>query len=541
MSFPLGAAAAENPSAVIFQAFQEEMDRSLKSLKTDNFPAPYFINYQIRHHHHIEVSGSFGALLNSLGTEKRTLFVDVRVGNPGFDSSTPGSHRHNVKQFIPLDNDLKSLKRAIWYETDLRYKQAVMNLLRKKGRKFSGVEQYGLPNLSKGNPPVKRIEKIPPMSADISKWQNLVRTVSGRFNNSPEIEKSNVRIILDRAVRYYMDSEKNEVQDIYQVYKILIEAWTKSDSGVQIHDEESFYFSNPERFPSRDEMIQKADGLIQEIIALKKAPKMEPYVGPAIFSPEAAAILFHEAVGHRLEGDRLRHVNDGKTFIQKLGKRILPPFITVMDNPRLKNLNGQDLLGYYLIDDQGQPSEEVRLIEQGVLKNFLLSRSPILKFKKSNGHGRSDGIKFPIARMGNLIVTSEKRLSLPALNQKLIEEVKKRNKPYGLIIKEMISGETQTDKRDFQVFKGKPLFLYKVYPDGREELARGVEFVGTPLSMISHIIATGDDTQVTNGFCIAESGALPVSSITPSILLSEVELQTSHGLNLRKPILPPPR
>lgn len=541
MVFPAWGNASDNSAEVIFRAFQEEMDRSLKELKTEDFPQPYFINYQIRHNHRIEVSGSFGALLDSLGKENRRLFVDIRIGSPKFDSSTPGSHKANVKQLIPLDNNLHSLKRALWYETDIRYKQAVMNLLRKKGRKFSGVEKYQLENLSRGNAPVVHMEPVPELEANISEWQNLVRKVSGYFTKYPKIEKSSVKVILDRSVRYYLDSEGNKIQDGYRTYRVLMETWIKTDLGIQIHDEETIYFSSLQQFPSEEELIQKADRLIQETIKLEKAKKMAPYVGPAIFSPEAAAVLFHEAIGHRLEGDRLRMVSDGKTFVQKIGKPILPSFISIVDDPQMKTSEGVALLGHYNYDDQGQKSEKVVLIDNGVLKNFLLSRTPVPGFNKSNGHGRSDGVRFPVSRMGNFAVSSSKRLTGEQLKQRLIEEVKKQKKPFGLIIKKMISGETLTNNSDFQVFKGKPLFVYKVYPeDGREELVRGVEFVGTPLTMISRILTAGDDLTVTNGYCVAESGALPVSSIAPSVLLSEVEMQTSHEMNLRKPILAPP-
>ena len=258
-------------------------------------------------------------------------------------------------------------------------------------------------------------------------------------------------------------------------------------------------------------------------------------------SPDAAAVLIHEAVGHRLEGDRLRTASDGKTFIKKIGKKILPSFLTIVDNPQIKQWNGIDLVGHYLYDDEGQKGDKVVLIDHGVLKSFLLSRAPVLKGERTNGHARSDGVKAPMSRMANVIVQSEIKFSPEKMKRLLIEQIRLQNKPYGLLIKKISGGETQTRAANFQVFKGKPVHIYKVYPeDGREELVRGVEFVGTPLSMIGKVIATGDDNTVINGFCGAESGLIPVTSITPSFLLSEVELQTSHDQPLRRPILPPP-
>lgn len=538
--FPLNSGAVENSSQVIFQAMEEEMNRSLNELRIDVFDTPYFIRYQIRHHDHVEIIGSFGALIKSSSDQKQTLFVEVRVGDPEFDSSMPGSHRHSVEQLMPLDNDLDALKRAIWHETDLRYKQAIINFLRKKGRLVSGVEDYALADFTLGQVPVVQINPVLELQVKFPEWERLVREVSAGFKKVPEIEKSRVTVFADRYIRYYLDSEGNKIRETTLNYGVSLEAWTKTESGDRIQDEETLFFTNPEKLPSSQELSGKVDQLLAGILNLRKAPKMHPYVGPALFSPDATAILFHESIGHRLEGDRLRLAHDGKTFVKKIGKRILPSFISLIDDPGMRKFKGEDLLGSYLFDDEGQRGEKVVLVDRGVLKNFLLSRNPAPGFSKTNGHARSDGVKSPVARMSNVIVLSNHKVEPEQLKQRLIEEIKKQNKPFGIMIKKMTSGETLTNSSDFQVFKGKPLYTYKVYPDGREELVRGVEFVGTPLSMINKIILVGNDDKVLNAFCGAESGFIPVTTIAPSSLLSEVELQSSRGIRLRRPILPPP-
>ncbi len=525
---------------VIFQAMEEEMDRSLNQLKVDVFDPPYYINYQIRHHDHAEVAASFGALIRSFSSPTRTLFVDVRVGNEQFDSSMPNSHKYHIEQFVPIENDLDGLKRALWYETDLRYKQAIVNYLKKKGRFISGVDNHTLSDFSKGKSQQIRLDNIPDWSLPINLLQELVRNVSHRFRKAPDIEKSQVKFIADRYIRYFYDSDRNKILEANIHYAIIIEAWTKTEEGSQIHDQITFYFSTMDQLPSKSKLEQGADELIISLKKLKLAHRMDPYVGPAIFSSDATAVLFHEAIGHRLEGDRLRNKKDGKTFLKKIGKQILPDFITIKDDPTLKKFKGKPLLGHFLYDDQGQESEEVVLIDHGKLKGFLLSRTPILGFSKTNGHARGDGIHFPTARMGNFIVRSENTVPDEILKQRLIDEVKHQKKPFGLIIKKIVGGETHTQSGFFQVFKGKPLYLVKVYPDGREEMVRGVDFVGTPLAMISKILLTGESLAVVNGFCTAESGNLPVTSITPSVLLSEVELQASNQSTVSKPILSAP-
>lgn len=525
---------------VIFQAMEEEAARSMKNLHIDVFDPPYFISYQVRQQDHAEVSASFGALLDSKSGTQRSLFVDIRIGDPSFDSSTPGSHQFQVEQLVPLDDDLMSLKRALWYETDLRYKQGIMNYLKKKGRFISGVEEHKLPDFASGNDPVVHLEPVAELTVPMKEWEGLAREISGYFKSAPEIEKSRVTFQADRGVRHHFDTDGNRIRDVSLNYSVLIEAWTKSESGNMIHDQDILMFTEMDRFPPSGVLAEKVKRLIESVNRLRTAEKMDPYVGPALFSPDAAAVLFHEAAGHRLEADRLRDANDGKTFLRKVGKLILPSFLTLVDNPGIKQFHEQNLVGYYQFDDEGQMAREVVLVENGVLKNFLLSRTPVLGFNRTNGHARSDGHRLPMSRMANFIVRSDRRLAPAELKRQLIEQVLQQKKPFGLYVKKIAEGETQTETGDFQVFKGKPLYLYKVFPDGREQLVRGVEFVGTPISMLAKIAATGDDEAVINGFCGAESGRLPVATVTPSVLLTEVELQASHEQKLRPPILPPP-
>ncbi|MFQ5715727.1 MAG: metallopeptidase TldD-related protein, partial [Nitrospinales bacterium] len=399
---------------------------------------------------------------------------------------------------------------------------------------------YNLPDFSRGQFPIVQVNPTPEVVVDFAEWENLARTISVHFKKIPEIEKSRVLIFADRSIRYYLDSEGNKLRETALHYGVTLEAWSKTKLGYTVEDQETLFFTDPAQIPSRQQLAAKAEQLIAGILALRSAPKMEPFVGPALFSPDATAMLFHEAIGHRLEGDRLRTNNDGKTFAKKIGRHILPSFLSIVDNPTVRRFNGEELLGHYEFDDDGQRGQEVVLIEQGALKNFLLSRNPAPGFNKTNGHARSDGLRFPISRMSNFFIRSDQKAEPEQLKQRLIEEIKRQNKPYGIMIKKMLSGETQTHK-DFQVFKGTPLYVYKVYPeDGREELVQGVEFVGTPLSMINKVILTGKDDAVLNAYCGAESGFILVTSVAPSILLSEVELQSSQGPRLRLPILPPP-
>jgi predicted Zn-dependent protease len=275
--------------------------------------------------------------------------------------------------------------------------------------------------------------------------------------------------------------------------------------------------------------------------ALRVAPVTEPFDGPAILSGRATAVFFHEVLGHRLEGQRQRGDEEGQTFTKLLNKPIMPTFMSVYDDPTLKEFDGEALSGHYVYDDEGQPARRVDLVKDGVLETFLMSRLPIASFSNSNGHGRAESGHMPTGRQGNLIVTSSKTVSDAELREMLKAEAKKQGKAYGLYFEDISSGFAVTTRRSPQAFSVVPLVVYRVYVDGRpDELVRGVSIVGTPQTALKDIVATGDKPDVFNGICGAESGSIPVSAVAPAMLLSKIETQRQAQGTARPPIVPPP-
>jgi predicted Zn-dependent protease len=281
--------------------------------------------------------------------------------------------------------------------------------------------------------------------------------------------------------------------------------------------------------------------MAKDLEALRVAPITEPFNGPAILSGRAAAVFFHEVLGHRLEGQRQRGDEEGQTFTKLLGKPILPSFLSVADDPTLASFQGTSLSGHYEFDDEGQAARRVELIQDGTLKTFLMSRQPIASVSQSNGHGRSESGHMPTGRQGNLIVTSSKTVPETELRDMLIAEAKKQGKPYGLYFEDISSGFAVTTRRSPQAFQVIPLVVYRVYVDGRpDELVRGVSIVGTPQAALNSILATGDKQDIFNGICGAESGSIPVSAVAPAMLVSQIETQRQAQGTARPPILPPP-
>lgn len=531
---------------VIMQAIEEEMNRSMKDLKLDVFDPPYFLSYQVKDTRKVEIKATFGAILKSTSNRFRNLYAELRIGDTQSDSSPDDLDSRGSANYIPLpiEDDLDALKKEIWLATDKIYKAAVLSYLRKKGRKIQKVQLEKIADFSSGEKNIyeEPVKENSQFTDRIPQWEKVIRKTSAIFKGHKEIINSRVGFTAQETIRIYRNSEGTKIVDQSSIFVITIFARTKSEDGMSLFDQDVISFKDLEGFPSEEILREKVLILVKSLKQLRKSKVIEPYAGPAIFEPDAAGVLFHETIGHRLEGERQRSEREGKTFKDKINERILPDFINIFDDPTLKQYDNRDLFGAYIYDDEGQKGQNVVLVQNGVLKNFLLSRTPIKNFPKSNGHGRSDGFRDPIARMGNLIIKSNNEISRKKLKEMLIEETKKQNKPYGLIIKKVLGGETNTSRYNFQVFKGTPVYIYKVYvDDGREEMVRGAEFVGTPLTSINKIIATGNDYAVFNGFCGAESGYIPVSSVAPSVLFSEIELQRTASKKSRPPILKTPQ
>jgi TldD protein len=283
------------------------------------------------------------------------------------------------------------------------------------------------------------------------------------------------------------------------------------------------------------------DKVAGEVTNLLKAPEAEPFVGPAIFSGRAAGVFFHEIFGHRIEGHRQKDESEGQTFTKSVGTKVLPDFLTVVFDATLRQIDGVDLNGWYEYDDEGVRARKVTAVEKGVLRAFLMSRSPIKGFEGSNGHGRRQPGLEVVSRQSNLVVESANAAPEAQLRQMLVDEIKRQHKPYGLFFHDITGGFTTTGRGGLQAFKVIPVIVYRVFADGRpDELVRGADIVGTPLSSFSKILATGNKAEVFNGYCGAESGSVPVSAVSPAILVSEIEIEKKAKSNDRPPILPEP-
>jgi TldD protein len=536
---------AQNKKSPLLAALQAELERSMKTFRAQDPPA-YYIGYTITDTQRADVSGSNGALLNSNETRNRWLEVSVRTGSYETDDTHKVGERQQTSAgpgtSVPLDDDTGVLRRAVWLETDNQYRAAAEALIKiKTGKevKVDSVENRA-PDFSHEKPHTFVGPQVS-FTLDRKPWEEKVRAYTRTFRESAAIINSIVTFTAQAQNVLQVTTEGTELQFGQIRYRLELFIQGKAPDGMDIDRYYNFDWVNPADAPD-DKAVSAAQATMRkELEGLVAAPINEPSVGPALLTGRAAAVFFHEVFGHRAEGHRQKDAAEGQTFAKKVGEPILPSFLSIVDDTTRKKLGSEDLLGYYQFDDEGVPAQSVTLVDHGILKNFEMSRSPLVGFPSSNGHGRRQLGATPVSRQGNLIVESSKTLTNAQLRAKLIELIKTQGKPFGLLIDDIAGGFTFTGRGQPQAFQVLPLVVYKVFPDGRpDELVRGVDIVGTPLAALTKIVATGDTPEVFNGYCGAESGSVPVSAASPAILTSELEVQKKESSTDRPPILPPP-
>jgi predicted Zn-dependent protease len=524
---------------------QTELDRSFRTLNTQDIPA-YFIGYTLTDTQRAEVSGSNGALLSSSEVRNRWLQVAVRTGTYDMDDT----HKVGDRQLptggpgtvAPVDDDPEVLRRAIWLETDDQYRAAAEALIKIRTSREVKVDtaEGRAPDFSKEQAHKWYGPQVS-FALDRKPWEGRVRAYTKGFRESSSILNSIVTFSALAQNTYQVNTEGTQLQFGQIRYRLELFIQGKAADGMDIERYYNFDWVDPKDAPDDKAVATASATLRTEMEGLVKAPINEPTVGPAMLTGRAAAVFFHEVFGHRAEGHRQKDITEGQTFAKKVGEQILPDFLSIVDDTTRKKLGSEDLLGYYQFDDEGVPAQNVTLVDRGVLKNFEMSRSPLVGFPHSNGHGRRQLGATPVSRQGNLIVESNKMVTNVQLRAKLIELIKQQGKSYGLLIDDIAGGFTFTGRGQPQAFQVQPLVVYKVFADGKpDELVRGVDIVGTPLAALTKIVATGDTPEVFNGYCGAESGSVPVSAASPAILTSELEVQKKETSTDRPPILPPP-
>lgn len=475
------------------------------------------------------------------------LDIDLRVGDYAMDNTheirggLPSNLLANVSTAaVPVDNDPDAIRAILWYQTDQRYKRALEQFTRVKTNAEVKVAQEDQSDDFSHEQSQQYTEPLADVHVDRGVWEEKIRKYTAPFAKYANIYGATATLSASVETRWFVNSDGSRIQTSQPAWRLFVIAYTKADDGMELPRYESFYGFTEKDLPDDATVLRAVGKMITDLEALRVAPTTDPYTGPAILSGRASGVFFHEIFGHRVEGQRQKLSNESQTFRKMIGQPVLPAGFSVYFDPTLRRMGGADLAGYYLYDDQGVKARRVDVVQNGVLKTFLMSRTPIQGIPQSNGHGRAQPGLSPVARQSNLVVEVAPSAVKPDLKKLLIEEVKKQGLPYGLYFDDIEGGFTLTGRTIPNAFNVLPLIVYRIYPDGREELVRGVDLIGTPLTTFSKIEAADNHVGVFNGICGAESGAVPVSASSPAILVSQIEVQKKQKSQERPPILSAP-
>lgn len=526
-------------SDVLINAVQDEMTRSLSQLQLKDFGKPYFIEYGVSDIESYSVLARFGALQGSGFDHSRNASVQVRLGNYDFDNTNLFTTGTLASAFpLVLDNDYDSIRHDLWLATDATYKAAIEQISSKRAFLQNNVVDEKLPDLSREQPVVS-IQDRQKLQVESAKWEKFIRELSAIFRKYPEITDSSVSMVARLENRYLINNEGTRLREPSLLISVNIYAETITSDNLKISPSRHIYARSFDKLPSFDEITKTAEKLAQDLTKVRNAPIFEEtYIGPVLFTDRAAVQLFSQLLAPNLADERpplSSRSNEGGTFTERINRRILPPNISVEDNPTLNDFKGNHLIGTYQYDIQAVPAKPLNLVSNGILKTLLTTRVPTKKYPTSNGRARS-GYGRPF--ISNLLVEAKDGKSFEQLKKELLESCKAQSLPYGIIMREIdstffMSGSSLSS----------PILAYKVYvEDGREELVRNISIDDFPIRELRQILAVGNDEITLNHiFGGGQRGTgTPYSVSAPSVLMDEIVLRKDTSTKSKPLILTHP-
>ena len=537
---------------LLLQTLKSEADRNLAELKKQPIPA-YYISYRVYDQSVHFISASFGNITQSYPYTQRVFNAAVRVGSPEMDNTREikeGNERgyadYNSSGYgvLGIEDNPTAWKLTLWQKTDALYVEATKRFEKVKANvavKVSSEDKS--PDFSMETPEryVEKTVKFSDAKFDPKTWEEKLKKFSAVFSENKDIISGDANMTVELTHKYFVDTEGAEIFENRLYYRLGVTAVAKADDGMDLPLYKTYFFYELKDFPSDEKIIADMRQMSETLSRLRTAPVVDSYTGPVLMSGQASSVFFHEIFGHRIEGARLKQEGDAQTFKKKVGELVLPDDMSVIFDPQLKKVHGFALNGNYVFDDEGVRGQRVEVVKNGKLTSFLISRVPIVDFPKSNGHGRGQIFYNTATRQSNTIIESAKPKTDKELRAMMIEQLNREGKPFGYLMDQVSGGFTTTGRYMPNAFNVAPLLVYRIYADGRpDEIVRGVDLVGTPLAIFSQIAACGTEYDVFNGTCGAESGGVPVASVSPPLYVKMVETQRKAKSQSQPPILPRP-
>jgi hypothetical protein len=579
---PAAQAAAADPDRTL-AAMRDELERSRTRLALPGQEKPYYIEYRLLDFDEKTIIAQFGSVISSTTTRNRYMSVDVRVGNYSIDSSNFLSGQ-GFRGFLDstgtvgIDRDYDSLRQDLWLATDQAYKQA-LDLL--SGKRAFLRNLAGAPTIDdfSEEPPTVLIEPRQEPDWTNRNWEAEAKQASGALRNFPEIIGSRVVYRLTYATTYLMNTEGTQIRASRSLASVEAGAGAQADDGTPVHHYLSVYASSPSGLAAADSVRQQLDRVGRELVALRSAPRIADYDGPVLFEPQASGALLAQILGPSLGGarpllsansrfDQMQQALGGRSeWSGRVGQRVLPANVNLVDDPTAREFQGQELIGAYEVDEEGVKAQRVAVVAEGILRNLLMSRRPGPEFTRSNGHGRAAYLAPPRPMGSNLFFNAPDGQSPAGLKQELLTACREDGLQWCLIVRQMdnpvIASSSQDELSDsFSVLAGGapngdrlPLLVYRVnVQDGREELVRGAILARMTSRSLRNLAGIGNDPAVFSYlqsqdaeivgtalgvFGTADNG-IPTTVIAPSLLLDEVEVHGPHNEPRRLPLVPPP-
>ncbi|HWY04248.1 MAG TPA: metallopeptidase TldD-related protein [Candidatus Acidoferrum sp.] len=510
----------------VLQAMRVELERSKTQLKLEAVAAPYYIEYRVIDDDEYSAQAAFGALGADLRSRFRFLRVVVRIGDYKQDSYFhQGEGSSNI---MPLDDDPLALRHQLWIATDRAYKTAAESLTAKQSQLKQLTVDQPVDDFARAEP-LQSIEPLAKLDFDPRPWNRMLEDASTLYKTDPQLESFESSLKFQAINRYFVNSEGTVVRSGQSYYEMNFVGRSQAADGMSLERDKGFVANTMTELPSAEAFLSAAKDLAGTLRTMRDASLVdEEYRGPVLFSPNASTTIFADLVGENVLGYKPELGKNGRTskaFASSYKSRVLPDFLSVIDDPTLATYRDRPLLGKYEIDDEGVRARSVSVVENGMLTNYLIGRQPIRDFPTSNGHGRARIPNNPAGpSLGNLIVTSSEPLSAEAMKKKLIDLCQQRDLPYGYFVDSFGS-------------KLAPRLIYKVWvKDGHQELVRGAIFGDLDTrSLRNNLIAAGDDFSVKNHLL-----NIPHSIVTPSILFDELEVKRANQSKEKLPEYPPP-
>ena len=510
----------------LLESLLTELDRSKAQLKMDQVQAPYYIEYRVNDVDDYTADAAFGSIRESDRRRVRILRVVVRIGNYKQDSFY--NQGTGTSSILPLDDDPIALRRQIWLLTDEAYKNAADAY----AEKLAALKQFSAdPNPVDDfarAPVVLSVGQTVSVKVDQKQWEKTLEELTNLYRKYPEVQSVSASVHLTAVNDYFVNSEGTIVRQGHTTATVGINGSTQAPDGMRLSRNPFWTEARAEDLPSHDALVQETTKMLDSLTALREAPiAEESYRGPVLFAPDAADDIVAGLIGGNLLGRKPQLGRPNRTtgaFATSYKTRVLPKFVSVVDDPTLKQFQGKNLVGSYEIDSDGVKAQQVALVGDGLLQNYLVGRQPIRDFPASNGHGRAVPGSSPQPGVGTLIVKSAEPETAQALKEKLMQMASEQSKPYGYRVETLGPANL-------------PRLLYRVYvSDGHEELVRGAMFNELDVRALRNdVIALGDDPLVSNRMT-----ALPQTIIAPSILFDELEVKRADTTKEKLPEYPAP-